>query len=186
MSDRDLPPAAFQITAYRRAFEAATSSSRIVPVGVTAFVIATAALVAALVFLGQGAALSGESLAAVIAVGIAGTGVLCALFVVLPLQLVTRQRRRLAAEEAARQRATAEALRLHLASIGYNIPLEVAGAWLQSPEPAATVPLVHESVIAARWWQPAEDDERVFVEPYLREGENRSALPVLPPLTPRP
>jgi hypothetical protein len=186
MSDRDLPPAAFEITGYRRALETAANSSRVVPVGVTAFVIATAALVAALVFLGQDAALRGESLAAVVAVGIAATGVLCALFVVLPLQLVTRQRRRQAAEASARQGAAAEALRLHLASIGYDIPREVAGDWLSSPEPAATVPLVHESVIAARWWQPAEDDERVFVEPYLREGENLSTLPVLPPLRARP
>ncbi|GAB3131151.1 hypothetical protein [Marisediminicola antarctica] len=185
MSDRDLPPAALEITDYRRALESAANSSRVVPVGVTAFAIATAALVAALVFLGQGTALGGESLAAVVAVGIAGTGVLCALFVVLPLQLVTRQRRRQAAEAASRQHAAAEALRLHLASIGYNVPLEVAGDWLQSPEPAATVPLVHDSVIAARWWQPAEHDERVFVEPYLREGENSSTLPVLPPLKPR-
>jgi len=185
MSDRDLPPAAFEITEYRRALEFAAHSSRVVPVGVTAFVVATAALVAALVFLGQGAELRGESLAAVAAVGIAGTGVLCALFVVLPLQLVTRQRRRLAAEAAARQRGAAEALRIHLASIGYRIPLEVAGAWLVSPESAETVPLVHDSVIAARWWQPAEDDERVFVEPYLREAENSSTLPVLPPLKPR-
>ena len=185
MSDLDLPPAAFEITAYRRALVSAANSSRVVPVGVTAFAIATAALVAALAFISQGGALSGESLAAVVAVGVAGTGVLGALFVVLPLQLVTRQRRRQAAEAATRQSAASGALRRHLASIGYSIPLEVAGAWLRSPEPEATVPLVHDSVIAARWWQPAEDDERVFVEPYLREGENRSTLPVLPPLTPR-
>lgn len=185
MSDRDLPPAAFEITAYRRSLESAAHPSRAVPVGVTAFVVATAALATALVVHGQRADLTGESLAALIAVGVAGVGVLGAVLVVLPLQLVTRRRRHRAAETAAGHRATAEALRLHLATIGYNIPLEVAGAWLGSPEAAATVPLVHDSVIAARWWQPAAGDERVFVEPYLREGENLSSLPVLPPLKPR-
>jgi hypothetical protein len=117
-------------------------------------------------------------------VGVAGTGVLFALLVVLPLQLVTRQRRRLAAAAVSRLDETADALVRHLASIGYRVPRAVAAEWLVMPEPEATVALVHDSVIAARWWRPAEGDDRVFVEPYLRQQGAESALPALAPVPP--
>lgn len=186
MSDPDLPPAAFEITPVRLAVEEAAASTRSVPAGITAFVIAALALIATLVFLGQDTGIAGDGTAALVAIGIAGTGAFFALFVVLPLQVATRaRRRRLQAARRGLESATS-GLRRHLASIGYAIPEEVALAWVSSPEGSATVPLVHDSVIAARWWRPASGDDRVFVEPFVRMGDDLTTLPVLPPLRSEP
>lgn len=177
-----LPPAAFEITGYRRTIEAAAAPSPAVRAGLVAFVIATIALVTALVFMSRDPSSDTRDIASLVAIGVAGTGVLLALLVVLPLQLRTRERRRRAQQISTSLDGTATGLTAHLASIGYRIPHEVAVDWLASPDSTETVPLVHDSVIAARWWRPADGDERVFVEPYLRQDGADSSLPALPPL----
>ena len=181
-----LPPAAVDITEFRREAEAAGASTKTVPIGLAGFVIAAAALVVALVLVGQDPALTSQATATLVAVGVAGVGVLFALLVVLPLQLVTRQRRRLAEAAVTRLDETAGAVARHLASIGYRIPRDAAVDWLLSSAPTATVPLVHDSVIAARWWRPTEGDDRVFLEPFLRQGASEAALPALAPVPPLP
>lgn len=176
-----LPAAAVEITAVTRAALDSARPARIIPIGIVAFVVGVLALGAALVIAG-GATVGAADAGTLVAVGIAGTGALFALFVVLPMQLVARRRAESARADAARRDAAARSLRSHLASIGYRLPLATAIDWLEAPAPEATVPLVHDSVIAARWWQPAVGDERVFVEPYLRVGNTESTLPVLAPV----
>jgi len=186
MSDLDLPPAAFEITPVRVAVEEASAPTRAVPAGITAFAIAALALIAALLFVGQDTGIAGNGTAAIVAIGIAGTGALFALFVVLPLQVATRARRRRLATARRGLESATSGLRGHLASIGYAIPNEVARDWVSFPESAETVPLVHDSVIAARWWRPVSGDDRVFVEPFVRSGDDLTSLPVLPPLRSSP
>lgn len=186
MSDLDLPPAAFEITPVRLAVQEAAAPTRAVPAGLTAFAIAALALIATLLFVGLDTGIAGNGTAVLVAIGVAGTGALFALFVVLPLQVAVRAgRRRLATARSSVEQATS-GLRGHLASLGYAIPVEVARDWVSFPESSATVPLVHDSVIAARWWRPAAGDDRVFVEPFVRMGDDLTSLPVLPPLKPGP
>jgi hypothetical protein len=173
-----LPPAAFDITGCRKAVDAASTSPKAIRAGLVAFAVATVAVVTTLIFMAGDTSVDSGDIAAFVAVGIAAVGVLLAVLVILPLQLVTRERRRRLVHASAAVDSTAEALTAHLASIGYTVPLDVVLDWLASPDSTRTVPLVHDSVIAARWWQPAPDDDRVFVEPYLRVGDTASALPV--------
>ena len=173
-----LPAAAVDITAYRDAAASASRRFRVVPLGLAVFGALTVLLVLILVIAGS---TSGTAVPTLVALGIAGTGLLLALFVVLPLQLVGRRRRALLGALADRRARTASEVAARLASIGYAVPDSVAVRWLEA-DPDAIVPLVHDSVIAARLWQPAPGDERVFVEAYLRQGETISSLPVLPPL----
>ena len=178
MSDPSLPPAAVEITALRRASEAARPERmpRRAVAGI-GLVIAVAVLtvVGALV-------LDGSASRAVVAVGIVIALAVAAGLVMRPLQLAAARSRRTAAAVAAALDSTVEAVVSHVASIGYRVPAEVAAEWVTSPESTATAPLVHDSVIAARWWRPADGDDRVFVEPYLRQDGVASSLPQLPPL----
>lgn len=181
MSDRAsaphrLPPAAVDITAYREAVSSATAPLSAVRIGLIGFPIAAVALAAALVWMGAETGWSAGPLPTV-AVGLAGVAVLLALFVVLPAQLAARRRRGLLAEVEQQTAAAADTVRARLESMGYRVPPDTVIAWLRSPEPAATVPLVHDSVIAARWWRPADGDDRVFLEPYLLVAGKSSALP---------
>ncbi len=175
-----LPPAAFEITRYRRAMELAALRPRIVPILLIVFVVAAAAFIVGLVVLGMRAVVDVPSL---LGLGVAGTGVLLALLVVTPSHLAAQRRREHGREAAVFRMAAASGLSEHLASIGYAAPVLVTGEWVDDPHSTATVPLVHDSVIAARWWIPTANDTRVFVEPYLLQGETRSSLPALPPLT---
>ena len=178
VSPTTLPPAAVDVTAYRRAVEELASPAPFQRLALVVFVVASVLLVAGLAAMVW---MTGTTAVAVaVASGLAGLGVLLALLVVLPAQLAGRRRRRLGGEAAALRDAAAVGIRSRLASIGYTVPLETASAWLDPVQLDATVPLVHDSVIAARLWRPAATDERVFLEPYLRQGESSSALPVLP------
>ncbi|MFP7760565.1 hypothetical protein [Marisediminicola sp. LYQ85] len=182
MSDapRHLPPAAFDITAVRRAADDVPSPRR---AGARAFgaflvlaVVAIAAVVAAAITGG------GADILVLIALGVVSIAVLFALVVVIPTRIArTRQENALdrAAETLA---ASARDLVEHMASLGYRVAESTALAWVSSPESTTTVPLVHDSVIAARWWRPEQGDDRVFVEPYLRAAAGDSSLPALPPI----
>ncbi|WP_165064058.1 hypothetical protein [Marisediminicola senii] len=181
-----LPPAAVEVTDYRRRLDASASRAPIVAIGLVAFAVASVALVATLSLVGPDWFPAEEGIALLVAMGIAGVGVLLALCVILPAQLVRRDLRRRVDDVEGALTAAAAQLRSHLASIGYEIPVSVALDWVASPQATATVPLVHDSVIAARWWRPGEGDDRVFVEPYLQQGDEASALPVLPPLATAP
>ena len=105
-----------------------------------------------------------------------------ALIFVVPTQLARRRSAAAADDVAGVVDDAVDRVIRQLASIGYAVPPEVAFDWVTSPDPSATVPLVHDSVIAARWWRPAERDDRVFVEAIVRREGVDSALPVLPPL----
>ncbi|MBC7518703.1 MAG: hypothetical protein H7248_07475 [Microbacteriaceae bacterium] len=177
-----LPPAAFEITDYRHAVDLVRtpqpSGRRAVLALVLSVVAFTAVLIGAAVA-GVAGGFTGAGVAGYLAVGLVGWGVLLALVGIRPVQL--RQRRRTRQIEIAEFLAvgTAEALRLHLSSIGYAVPTAVTSQWINSPDADATSPLVHDSVIASRWWFPAAGDERVFVEPHLNQGGSLSSLPAL-------
>lgn len=174
-----LPPAAFDISRYRIAADLAARRPMIVPVLLVVFVLAVIGVVAGLVVAGGAGALNAGT---AVAIGVASTGVLLALLVVLPAQLAARRRREHARDASVFRMAAASGLSEHLSSIGYAVPTLITTEWVDSPDSEATVPLVHDSVIAARWWRPAPDDDRIFVEPHLRRGETLSSLPALPPL----
>ena len=188
MSDPDaagggprLPAAAFEITELRRALDAAALPARVARASFVAFGILTIALLGTLLLFGLGGG-TRSGVLPLVALGVVGIGVLLALFVVLPFQLAVRARRRRIDTAAASAEAAMTALRSHLASIGYVLPADTAMSWLRSPESGAIIPLVHDSVIAARWWRPGQGDGRVFVEPFLRQGGSDFTLPVLPPV----
>lgn len=177
-----LPPAAFEITDYRHALDLVRVSQpsprrSLAPLALSVGLF-TAVLVAA-ASVGFAGGFAGAAGTGYLAVGVVGWGVLLALVGIRPAQL--RQQRLKRQIEIAEFLAgdTAEALRLHLSSIGYAVDTVVTSQWINSPESGATVPLVHDSVIASRWWSPAAGDERVFVEPHLVQGETRSSLPAL-------
>lgn len=176
-----LPAASVDITAYRAAVASASRPFRIVPGALAVFGLLTLVLVLLLTLTGTG---SGGQPVTLFALGVAGTGLLFALLVVLPLQLVTRRRRDLARDLEDHRTRSVTAVQNRLASIGYDVPVGIASRWLDA-DPEATIALVHDSVIAARLWQPVLGDQRVFVEAYLQEGETAAALPVLPPLPAR-
>ena len=178
VSPATLPPAAVDVTAYRRAVEELASPAPFQRLALVVFVVAVVLLVAGLATMVR--MTGSDAVAAVAASGLAGVGVLLALLVVLPAQLAARRRRRLGAAVTTLRHAAAVRIRGRLASIGYTVPLETAREWLDPVQSDATVPLVHDSVIAARLWRPAATDDRVFLEPYLRQGETSSLLPVLP------
>ncbi|MEY2849121.1 MAG: hypothetical protein RI885_1788 [Actinomycetota bacterium] len=184
-----LPPAAFDITRYRRAAELADERPRFVPLLFVVFLVAAVTILALLVAaVSAGSSRSARGSAAVadpvalVALGVVGLGVLLALLVILPAQIAGRRRRARRREADVFRMAAASGLSDHLASIGYAAPTLVTAEWVTSPDSTAVVPLVHDSVIASRWWRPSAEDRRVFVEPYLRRGETLSSLPALPPL----
>lgn len=172
MSEIALPPAAVDITSVRRAVAAAVPERMprlaIVGLGVTAaIVIATTA--AALVLDGD--------VRPVIAIGVIAALLAATALVMLPLQRAARRSRDALTTVTTALDATVDTVVAHLASLGYTVPAEVAADWIISPASTATAPLVHDSVIAARWWRPADGDDRVFVEPYLRQDGVASSLP---------
>ncbi len=176
-----LPVAAFDISEFRRAVEEAARPARVARGSLVAFGVLTVALVGTLLLFGRAGGIRSGAVP-LVALGVAGIGVLLALFVVLPLQLAARARRRRIDAAAASVEVAVSALRAHLAAIGYRLPADTAISWLQSPESDATIPLVHDSVVAARWWRPGQGDDRVFVEPFLRQEGSDFTLPVLPPV----
>lgn len=180
MSDQELPPAAFDVTSLRQAINALSRGRRRRRLTLIGFAIAVVILIITLVSLRFGGIL--VNAVAVFAIGIVGVAVLLAVIVVLPAQLSARSRIEGAEKVRQLRSSAATALRDHLASIGYAVSLSVADDWVAAVEPTVTVPLVHESVIAARRWQPSADDTRIFVEPYLLQGEVASSLPRLPPV----
>lgn len=188
MSDPSLPPAAVEITGLRRAVDPAASVKRMprLPVTGIAVVVAliAATVVGAIVLQAAGAAGDGSGQRVLIAVGVIATLVAAALLVMRPLRSAARRSREAITSVTAALDTVVDGVITHLASIGYRVPEDAAVDWVTSPEPTATVPLVHDSVIAARWWRPADGDDRVFVEPYLRQDGVASALPVLAPLPP--
>ena len=103
------------------------------------------------------------------------------LVVMLPARRAAQEGRRIVSDAARALDDSVDLLIARMAAVGYTVPSEVALDWVSSPEPSATVPLVHDSVIAARWWRPAEGDDRVFVEPYLLQEGRASTLPVARP-----
>lgn len=180
MSDQVLPPAAFDVTALRHAVNALSRARGRRRMSLIGFGVAVVILVIALVSLRVGGVLDDGVTA--FAIGVVGVAVLLAAIVVLPAQLDARGRaERLERIRELRASHTSE-LRDHLASIGYTVPYEVAEDWVAAAEPTSTVALVHDSVIAARRWHPSADDTRIFVEPYLLQGEVASSLPRLPPV----
>lgn len=174
----ELPPAALDVSQYRHVVEDLARPAPSVKLGLIAFLIAVVLLLAVLVVTGQST--GPDVLGELIASGVVGIGVLLALLVVLPAQLTARRKRRLNHHAASLREAAAAGIRQRLAAIGYTVPRQTALDWLSPTDLDATVPLVHDSVIAARLWRPTLDDDRVFLEPYLRQGSTSSSLPVLP------
>ncbi len=178
MSDGSLPPAAVEITALRRALDAAVPERlpRLAIAGiVVVLVVVVTTVVAAVV-------LDGTATRVVVAVGIVAALGVAAGLVMRPLQLAAGRTRRTAMSVLQARESTTDSVVSHLASIGYPVPAPVAAEWITAPDSTATVALVHDSVIAARWWRPADGDDRVFVEPYLRQDGVASSLPPLPPI----
>ena len=177
-----LPPAAFEITDYRHALDLVRAPRVSVRRALTILALSISLFIALLVLAaaaGVAGGFAGAGVAGYLAVGIVGCGVLLALVGIRPAQLRQRRLTRQVAIAEFLAVDTAEALRLHLSSIGYAVDLAVTSLWIASPESDATVPLVHDSVIASRWWYPAAGDDRVFVEPHLVQGGSRSSLPAL-------
>lgn len=175
MSELPLPPAAVEITSLRRAVEAAVPERMprltIVGMGVTAAIV-VATVAAALVLDGD--------VRPLIAIGLIAALLALAALVMLPLQRAARRSRDAVTLVTATLDDTVGTVVAHLASIGYTVSADVAADWVVSPESTATAPLVHDSVIASRWWRPADGDDRVFVEPYLRQDGVASSLPPVP------
>jgi len=171
-----LPVAAVDITAARRALDAAAALegrswwSRRAAVGLAGVLV-----LAALAALAVGWAAPRVIVATALIVLVVGSAV------VLVAEVRTaRERVRRALDDAASAvDAAVDRVVAHLASIGYEVPPATALDWVTTPVPAATAPLNGASTIAARWWHPAEGDDRVFVEPFLRRGDRESSLPAI-------
>lgn len=177
-----LPAASVDITDYRAIVEPLQALRRRNPISLIVFIVALVGLITAVIMLARTGVLPGDDPVLPVAIGIVGTAVLVAVCLVLPAQLAART---LAARNVDADLALENAIdrvTSTLADIGYLVPRDVARAWVRSADSGATVPLVHDSVIAARWWRPAAGDDRVFVEAVLAQEGAATALPVLPPL----